>query len=51
VCSGGHDPRGIAQGIALAILGGVITCLGNIAYYAAVTVLQHMLALSHRMCF
>jgi non-canonical purine NTP pyrophosphatase (RdgB/HAM1 family) len=51
VCSGGHDPSGIAQGIALAILGGFITCLGNIAYYAAVTVLQHMLALSHRMCF
>jgi drug/metabolite transporter (DMT)-like permease len=38
VWSGGHDLRAASRkGIALAILGGVITCLGNIAYYAAVS--------------
>jgi drug/metabolite transporter (DMT)-like permease len=38
VWSGGLDLRSASRkGIALAILGGVITCLGNIAYYAAVS--------------
>jgi transporter family protein len=38
VWAGGHDLRAASRiGIALAILGGVITCLGNIAYYAAVS--------------
>jgi drug/metabolite transporter (DMT)-like permease len=38
VCSGGYNLRAASRkGIAFAILGGVITCLGNIAYYAAVS--------------